>query len=61
MGEPDSLSRHSQEEKSGMNAHIFNEWQLLDLKKNDIGEEEDAEDMELEGIDVVSWEMKNGL
>ena len=26
-----------------------------------VGEDEDAEDVELEGIDVATWEKKNGL
>ena len=59
MGKPDGLSRRSKEEKSGMDAHCFDEGQLLDLEKDDVGEEEDAEDVELEGIDVATWERKN--
>ena len=61
MGKPDGLSRHSGEEKSGMDAHVFDEGQLLDLENDDVGEEEDAEDVELEGIDVATWEKENGL
>ena len=61
MGKPDGLSRRSGEEKSGMDAHFLNEGQLLDLENNDVGEEDDAEDVELEGIDVATWEKKNGL
>ena len=53
MGKPDGLSRCSGEEKSGMDAHFFDEGQLLDLENDDVGEEEDAEDVELEGIDVA--------
>ena len=60
MGKPHGLSRHSGEEKSEMNAHFFDEGQLLDLENDNIGEEKDVEDMELEGIDLVTWE-KNGL
>ena len=41
MGKPDGLSRHSGEDKSGMDAKFFKEGQLLDL-----GEEEN----ENEGI-----------
>ena len=61
MCKPDGLSRCSGEEKSGMDTHFFHEGQLLDLENDDVGEEEDAEDVELEGIDVVTWEKKNGL
>ena len=61
MGKPDALSRRSGEEKSGMDWHFFDEGQLLDLENDKIGEEEDAEDVELERIDVAAWEKKNGL
>ena len=61
MGKPDSLSRRSGEEKSRMKAQFFNEGQLLDLKENNNDQEEDAEDVELEGIDVANWEKKHGL
>ena len=61
IGKPDGLSRHSREEKSGMDSYFFNEGQLLDLENDDVGEEEDMEDVELEGIDVATWEKKNGL
>ena len=61
MGKPDGLSRRSGEEKSGMDAHVFDAGQLLDLENNDVAEEEDAEDVELEGIDVAKWKKKNGL
>ena len=47
MGKHDGLSRHSVEEKSGMDAHFFNEGQLLDLQNDNVGEEEYAEDVEL--------------
>ena len=55
MGKPDGLSTRSGEEKSGMDASCFNEGRLLDLENDDAGEEEDAEDVELEGIDVATW------
>ena len=61
MGKPDGLSRRSGEEKSGMDVDFFNEGQLLDLENEDVGEEEDAEDVQLAGIDVATWEKKNGL
>ena len=59
MGKADGLSRHSGEEKSGMDAQFFDVGQLLDLENDDVGEEEDAEDVELEGIDVAIQEKKN--
>ena len=61
MGKPDGLSKRSGEEKSGMDAHFFNKGQLPDHKNDDAREEEDAEDVPLEGIDVATWEKKNGL
>ena len=61
MRKPDGLSRCSEEEKSGMEVHFFDEGQLLDHKNDDVGEEENAEDVELEGIDVAAWETKNRL
>ena len=61
MGKPDGLSRRSGKEKSGMEGHFFDEGELLDLENNDVGEEEDAEDVELDGIDVATWEKKNGI
>jgi len=54
MGKADGLSRHSGEEKSGMKARFFNEGQLLDLEEDDAGEKGDADDVELEAIDVAS-------
>jgi len=44
-----------------MEARFFDEVQLLDLEEDDAGEREDADDGELEAIDVASWEKKNGL
>ena len=61
MGKQNGLPRHSGDEKSGMDTHFFNERRLLDLKNDDSGEEEDVKDVELEGIDVVTCEKKNGL
>ena len=54
MGKPDGLCRCSGEEKSGMDTHFFNEGQLQDLKKNNVGEEEDAEYVEIQGIVVAT-------
>ena len=61
LGIPDGLSRCSGEEKSGMDTDFLNKEQLTDLEHNDIRAEEDAEDVEIEGIDVVTWEKKNRL
>ena len=61
MGKPDDLSRRSGEEKCGMDVHYFDEAQLLDPENDHVEKEEDAEDVELEGIDVATWEKKNGL
>ena len=61
MGTPDGLSRSSGEEKSRMDAHVFQKGLLLDLKNDNVGEEDNVEDVELDGIDVVTWQKKNGL
>ena len=61
MDKPDSLSWHLGQEKSGMNNNFFDEWQLLDHNNDDVGDEEDVEDVELEGIDVATSQNKNGL
>ena len=45
MGKPDGLSRYSGEEKSGMDSHFFDERKLLHLENDDVGEEEDVEDV----------------
>ena len=46
IGKPDGLSRRFREEKSAINTEFFNEGQLLDLKNDDVWEEEDAADVE---------------
>ena len=61
MGKPVGLSRHSGEEKSGMDAHFFDEGELLDLENDGVGEGEDAEDVVFDGIDVATWENQNVL
>ena len=61
IGKLDSLSRSSGEEKSGIGGHFFDGTELLDLENDGIREKEDAEDMELEGIDVATWKKKNRL
>ena len=37
-----------------MDIHFFNEGQLLNLENDDVGKEENTEDMELEGIDKAT-------
>ena len=59
MGKPNGLTRRSGEEKSEIDAHLFDEGQLLDLENDNVGEEEDTEDVELQGIDVTTWKKKN--
>ena len=44
-----------------MDAHFFDAGQLLDLDNDDAGEEEDAEDVELDAIGIATWEKENGL
>ena len=39
MGKPDALSRRLEEEKSGRDAHFFDEEQLLDLENDYVREE----------------------
>ena len=53
MGKPNSLFRHSREAKSRMKTHSFNEGQLLDLVNDDVENEQDTEDVALEGIALV--------
>ena len=60
MGKPDGLSRCSGKEKYGMDTHFFDEVELLDIENDNVGEAEDVEDVELERIDVATWEKKNG-
>ena len=61
MGKPDGPSRRSGEEKSAIDAHVFDEGQLLDLQNDDVGDEQVVEDVELTGIDVATWEVKTEL
>ena len=53
MGKQDRLSRHSGIEKSAINRHLFYDGQVMDQYNNDLSEEEDMQDMELEGIYMV--------
>ena len=61
MGKGDSLSRPSAEEKSGMDAHFFNKQQLMYLQNDDVWKQEDAENVELKGIDMTIWEKMTTL
>ena len=61
MCKPDGVSRCSEDMKSGMDTYFFDEGQLLNLENDDVGEEEDVDDVELEGIDVATLGKKNGL
>ena len=61
IGKPDSLSRRLGEEQSEIDAHVFNEVQLLGLDNDNVGNEEDSEDMKLEGIAMYACEKKNRL
>ena len=61
MGKPDRPSRLSGEDKSGIDAHVFDEGQPLDLQNDDVGGEAYAEDVQFAGIDIVISKMKNKL
>ena len=61
ISKPHDLSRRSVEEKSGMDAHYVEEGQVLVLENENIGEEGGMKDVEIERVDVVTWEKKNGL
>ena len=61
IGKPNELSRRLREEKSGMYAYFLDAGQLLDFENDDVGEEESAEGVGLQGINVARWEKKNGL
>ena len=55
------MSRHSGEEKSAINAKFFVEGQLLDLDEDENDNEGNADDMELEAIDVSIRYKRKGL
>ena len=61
MGKPDGVSSHLEEEKSGIDAHLFEERHLLDLDNDNVSEVEDTKDVELKIIHMAIWEKKNGL
>ena len=53
-GTPDGLSGGSGEEKSGIDYYFFDKSQLMNLKNHNVGEQEDAKDVELEEIYVIT-------
>ena len=53
IGKLDGISRRSREEKSRTYTHFFNKGHLIDLENDNVEKVTDAEDMELEGIDVA--------
>ena len=53
MGQPDGLSRCLGEEKSTMYTDFLYKGQLLDLENDDVGEEQDARDIDLDSIFVA--------
>ena len=53
MGEPDALSRRSEQEKSGIDVKFFEEGQLLDLEEDENNNEGKAEDIELK--ETEAW------
>ena len=61
MGKPDGLSRRSGEEGLRMEAKFFEEGHLLDLEEDENDNEGNADDIEVEGIDVSMWDKRNGL
>ena len=61
MGKPDGLSRRSGAEKSGMDAKFYEEGQLLDFGEHENHNEGNADDIELEVIDLSKWDKRNGL
>lgn len=61
IGKPKGLSSCSEEVKSGMEGHFLNIGKLMEIENDDVGEEEDAEDLEIDGVDAATWEKKNRL
>ena len=60
MGKPDGLSARSGQDKSGIDVKFFEEGQLLDLGADENDNEGNADDIELEGIDVSKCDKRNG-
>ena len=61
MEKPDSLSRRLREEKLGIEGKVFDEGQLMVLGEDENEGEGNAEDVEVEGVDVAGWEKKYRL
>ena len=61
IGEPDGLFRPSGEQESAMDAKFFEAGQLLDLKENENDNAGNSDDIQLEGIDLSTWDKRNGL
>ena len=61
MRTTNGLSKYSGEEKSGMDAHLCNKGQLLNLEPDYVRKEEDAEHVELERRYVVIWKKQHRL
>ena len=61
MGKLNGLSRRSGVQESGMDVKFVVQGQLLDLEEYENDNEGNAEDIELEGIDVSQWDKRNGL
>ena len=61
MSKPDALSKRSGQEKSGMDAKFFEQGQLLDLEKDEIDNEDNVDDIELDGREVSKWDKRNRL
>jgi len=61
IGKLNGLSRGLGEEKLGMDAEFFDEGPLMDLENDNAKKEEDVEEGEFEGIDVATWDKKNGF
>ena len=61
VGKSDVLSWRSGQEKSGMEGKFFDEGQLMVFKEVENVNEGEAEDWELDGIDIAGWEKRKGL
>ena len=61
MDKLNALSSGLGEEKSRMDVKCFEEGQLLDLGEDEHDNEGNADDIELDGIDVTKWDKCNGL
>ena len=55
ISEPDSQSRYARKEKSRIEAQVFNRVHMIKRRKDIIMENNDAEDVEPPGINVLTW------